>query len=64
MTATWCLREETWLRMELSTKRQLGQEVMQLTELEQVEMFSCIQDVCFMSFILPLTLLLVFSFFC
>lgn len=37
MTATWCLREETWLRMELSTKRQLGQEVRQLLELEQVE---------------------------
>lgn len=61
MTATWCLREETWLRMELSTKRQLGQEVGQLRELEQVERFRCIPDVCLMSFKSPLILLLLFS---
>lgn len=62
MTATWCLREETWLRMELSTKRQLGQEVRQLTELEQVESLRCIADVCLMSFKSPLIILLLFSF--
>lgn len=32
MTATWCLREETWPSMELSTKRQSGQEVVALLE--------------------------------
>lgn len=31
--------------MELSTKRQLGREVVQLIELEQVELLGCIPEV-------------------
>lgn len=50
--------------MELSTKRQLRHKVAQLIELEQVEVFRCIPDVCLVSFGSPLILLLLFSLFC